>query len=446
MGTFAKHTLITIATQCMNILLVLASSIVIARILGPEGQGIYSIAFLLPTFLVIFMNLGIGPASVFYIGKKKYPLQSIAGINIIFSLAISSGAIIVGLIAIFLWGDHLFPGIKITYLLLGLIIVPFQVFLSLLINILLGLQNIKKYNAVYLLRDASFLCFIIILLLWFRLGISAAIICLVLSVCFASVLAFCESVKEAEGVVFVFDKPMFKDFLNYGSKVFLNNVISFLHLRLDVFLINLLLNPVAVGYYAIAVGLSERIWLISQSAGTVLFPRVTAETDEKKLRDFTPIVCRNILLFTSIIAVLLFFMSRWLIIMFFSEQYSSSVLPFQILLIGTIAISGSRILANDLAGRGRLIENIYLSAFSVVINIIFNIILIPRIGIPGAALATTISYIITFAGRAIIYSKISGNRMRDVLFIKKSDCRLYLGILCEYPGFKKNNYGQCSVK
>jgi len=71
-GEFTQNALVTIITQTSSFLFGLGTSIIIARILGPEGKGIYSLAILLPSFLVYFSHLGIGHATVFYLGKRKY--------------------------------------------------------------------------------------------------------------------------------------------------------------------------------------------------------------------------------------------------------------------------------------------------------------------------------------------------------------------------------------
>ena len=72
MGKFTKNTLITIFTQGLIFAFSLGTSVIVARILGPEKKGIYSLVVLLPAFLVYFTNFGIGQATVFYVGKRKY--------------------------------------------------------------------------------------------------------------------------------------------------------------------------------------------------------------------------------------------------------------------------------------------------------------------------------------------------------------------------------------
>jgi len=429
MGKFTKDSLITFITRVLSLIFGLGTSVIIARVLGPEGKGIYALAILLPATLIMFCNFGIAQASVFYIGKKKYSVEEIFGNNIIFSFLLTIFTLLIGLIITFFFANSLFPNVAKGYFLLALFLLPLNFFLSFVNYILLGLQKIKEFNFIRILQNFMFLILIILFLLGLNLGLKAVIVANILSCFFGTIFLFFLARKIIGSPSLHFNKSYFKDAFYYGTKIYLGNIIQFFHYRIDMFLINIFLNPIAVGFYSVAVVISEGIWLVSQSAGTVLFPRVSSETDKKRLKEFTPAVCRNVLFITALGSILLFFLSRWLIILLYSEKFLDSVLPFQILLIGTVTISGWRILVNDLYGRGRPELNIYISLFSVILNIILNVIWIPEYGIAGAAWATSISYTFAFVSITIVYSRISGNGINDIIFVKRSDFNFYRNLM-----------------
>ena len=229
-----------------------------------------------------------------------------------------------------------------------------------------------------------------------------------------------------------------KDAFKFGLKVHLGNIVQFLHYKIDIFLVNIFLNPTAVGFYSISVALAEKIWLVSQSAGVVLFPKVSSETDRLKLKNFTPIIFRTVLATTLIGAIILLFLGRFIIVLFYSEKFSSSIEPFQVLLIGAVTMGGWKVLANDLYGRGKPELNIYISLVSVLVNIILNIVWIPEFGILGAAWATSISYTLSFIAITIVYSKISENSILSIILFKKYDINLYKNMLLRL--LKRNAY------
>ncbi len=424
-GKFTKQTLITFTTRVLQLIFGIGISIILARVLGPEGKGIFSLAILLPLLLVTFTDFGIGPASVYYIGKKKYSHGEIFGANIIFSILSSILAILTGLIVVFFFGNKLFSGVPVGHLLLSISLVPFKIFLDFVLNVLLGLQKIKKYNIVQLIRTFVCLLLLTIFLLAFHFGVKAAIVIQITSFFIASIILFFETKKEIGKVHLRISRSLFKDFFSYGSKSYSNSVLCFLHGRIDMFMLNYFLNPAIVGVYSVSVVIAERLWMISQSAGAVIFPRVSSETNARRLKEFTPLVARNVFFVTIIGASVLFVTAPWLITLFYSRQYLDSILPFQILLLGIVPISLSRILSYDFSGRGKPIFNVYLNGSSVVLNIILNIIFIPKFKVVGAAMATAISYTFVAFLAVLMYKHISGNRIQDIIFIKKADLKHY---------------------
>jgi len=434
MGEFTKNTTITLASRILTFAVSIAISVTIARILGPEGKGIYSLAILLPALIVTFTNIGIGPATVYYISKGQYSRKEVFGSNLILSLLISAFSVAIGFVIIFFFKDLIFSGVSRFYLLLTLALIPITLFFQYANSLLLGAQKIKQYNLISIIQTFTFLILVGIALWVFKAGITGAIIANLLALFLVCTLLFVWVRKLVGGIVFKLNPSYIRDSSTYGIKAFLGNVLAFLNYRLDMFLVNIFMNPLAVGYYSIAVVIAEKLWMISQAASIVLFPKVASMKNERERKNFTPIVSRNVLLITLIGATVTFFLSRWIILLLFSEAYLPAVKPLQILLPGIVALSISRVLANDIAGRGRPMLNTYLSMITVAMNLGLNIIWIPRIGINGAAWATTVSYTIQLIGRLFIYSKISGNSIAKTMFLQKSDILLYKKILSGKKG------------
>ena len=172
---------------------------------------------------------------------------------------------------------------------------------------------------------------------------------------------------------------------------------------------------------ALAAKLAGETWLLSLAAGTVLFPRVSAAEDSEEILSLTPRVCRSVLWITLTMSLILAIPAGWVISTLFSGAFSDAAVPLRILLIGTVGISGARILQADLAGRGRPELGTYMTIAAGVVNIALNIVLIPRYGIVGAAWATAFSYFLTFILSLVAYGRISGNKLSDVVLIRPSD-------------------------
>ncbi len=115
------------------------------------------------------------------------------------------------------------------------------------------------------------------------------------------------------------------------------------------------------------------------------------------------------------------FFANDIITIIFKPDFVSAVLPLQILLIGTV-IRGSiaQPIGGSLTGIGRPELTLKIIAIIAAINLTLDIILIPQIGIVGAAIATTIS----LAGGAFVNLGLVVKHLSI-----KIDYKWFLGIL-----------------
>lgn len=425
MGAFTKNTAVTITARFLSLVLGIVTSVILTRLLGPEGKGVYTMATLLPALIVTFANLGIGPATVYHVAQGCYSRQVILGNNIVFALVIGAVGVLIGLIMVLFFDQSIFPGVAQGYLFLALAIIPGNLLFAYLQNILLGAQRFKKYNLVAVLHALLLLAFIVIALWTLKIGVMGALAAGVLAWVLVDMILFLWVGKVVGGISLKFDPTYLKKASSYGLQAHLGNILGFLNYRVDMFLVNGFLNPAAVGFYSVGVGLVEKLWLVSQAASTVLFPRVAAETDEERRKEFTPLVARTVLWITALGALVLVLLARWIVVLLYSEAFLPSVQPLQALLAGIVALSAARVLANDIAGRGRPMLNTYTSALTLATNIALNIAWIPRYGIAGAAWASTVSYSVLFLSALFFYCRLSGNSWTKVLLPQRGDWTLY---------------------
>ena len=424
-GKFVQGTTLTFISGILSLLLGIGASIILARVLGPEGRGIYALAILLPSLIVTFGNLGIGPATVYYVAQGEFRRQEILGNNVFLSVGIGGIGIVAGLIVVLFFREKVFPGVAPGYLLLALVLVPVEVFFSYVRYVLLGAQRIKEFNYVQIAQSVLFLGFVALALLGLKAGVTGAILAGLFTWLVVDALVFYLARRVAEGVDFKPNSSYIKEATAYGIQAHLSNILGFLNYRVDMFLVNGFLGPAAVGLYAVGVELVERLWMISQAASTVLFPRVAAEKEEDRRKEFTPLVARTVLWTTALGALLLALFSRWIVLLLYSEVFLPAVSALQALLMGIVALSAGRVLSNDIAGRGFPGLNIYTGLAAVVTNVILNLLWIPRYGIVGAARASAVSYTVLFLFALFFYCRLSGNRWTKVIFPQPGDWVLY---------------------
>lgn len=433
-GSFTRNTMTTLATQGVVFVLAIGISVLTARVLGPEGRGVYSLAVLLPVFLVYFLNFGLGHAAVYFLGQGRHSPREIFGTNLVYTGIFSLVAGGIGLLLIHFLAGSIFPNIAPRYLRLALLLVPAQLFLGFVLYILLGLREIKKYNWILLLRALLWLALLVVLLATVRLGIREFILTEFTAGVIACGVLFFWVKRRAGGVSQWGSRKYAAESLRYGMASHLGIVLSFLQSRIALPLLNGYHSPLLVGYYSISAGLSERISLIPDSVGTVLFPRVSSEQDPSALKKFTPAVLRNALILLLCLAAVLYFSGRWIILLLYSEQFLNSLAPFQVLLPGAVAHGGSMILQNDLRGRGKPLLNTYAAALSLLVSLVLYTAWVPDRGIVGAAWATSVSQFTAFLITLLIYRRVSGNTIRDMVLPNEIDRRFYQHLLGLWRG------------
>ncbi|MBI4085650.1 MAG: glycosyltransferase, partial [Candidatus Liptonbacteria bacterium] len=236
-----------------------------------------------------------------------------------------------------------------------------------------------------------------------------------------------------------------KDMSRYGMQTYASGLLGFLYYRVDILLVNAFLTTAAVGYYSLATSIAEKLLMISTSAVTVFFPRMSAEKDEKTIKEFTPLVARHVFFLACLAALALLLLGRLLILFLYSASFLPALYPLYVLLPGIVAMSMNSILAHDYAGRGMPIINAYLAGYALLANVALNLFFIPRWGMTGAALASSLSYISVLAMSLLVYRRISGNSISSVLFFRASDFSLYKHMALRFFRKRKSSRNICMM-
>lgn len=425
--TFVKNTIMTISRQVSSILIGLLSTIIIARLLGPSGNGMYSLVTLLPTMLLTMLNFGIGSSSVYFVGKKKYPLQTILKTNTLIGLLLSLVSIIIGIIVVLFFSEEFFKGVPHSYLYWILLLMPFLILNEYYLVLFQGTHDFKSFNTLALIRQMTALVFLVVFLFVFDTDLSGAIYSFIIGVLlqFAMSVYLLKKRLDLNILKGQFSTSYFKEAFSYGYKAHFSNILSFINYRADMFIISFFLTSTAVGIYGTAVNIAERLWIVSQAISSVLFPKVSSLESEEDRNKLTTTISRNVLFFSVLGGLVFFIVCKWVILLIFGAEYIYSATVLKVLLPGVILFSVERILSNDLAGRGKPEVNMYTSLFTVVSNLVLNILLVPKYGLVGAAFSTSSTYCLSTFIKMFIFKKITGVSITKMLIIQQEDILLY---------------------
>lgn len=417
---------ITFISNIFTFALGLCASIIVARVLGPTNKGIYALIVLMPAILLKFGTLGIEASNVYFSGNRKYTISSIGSNSLFYGLSLGFALIFIFWIVSkteiyqnFISSKNL----NASYIWLLMLTLPFSLVSGFFNSILVGREKVVQFNCLRILGICLQVLFLVILLILLDLGVLGAVLVSVV-VCPINVALMIVFVNKIEKVKFSFNARLLSDSLKYGTKAYFGNLAQFLNYRLDIFLVAYFLTTADVGYYALAVGIAEKLWMLPGSITTILFPRVSS-IKIKDANNLTPRVSRNTLPIMLLLALGLLLICKPVIRIMYGSLYFPSVKPFMLLLPGIVALSVSKLFTADLAGRGKPEFGTLAAFISLAVNIPLNIYLIPRWGIAGAAFSSTVAYSLASLISLIAFLKISGNSLLDTLIIKKQDIQTY---------------------
>jgi len=420
---FGRKTLSVFLTRITSFVFSFATSILIARILGPEGKGALALIFLVPSLLFVIGNFGLAEASIYYLGRREASLEKIASNNTFLSLIIS--AILMAVFFMTFSEIHriFFHDILPEYFYIGVVILPLLLFISYASSILLSQGKIRQFNLVNLIPVLVFPALFGFSLIFSIERLMSAVATQVLSVATGMifVLVFLRRLTRFR---IIYCPELTKQQFGFGLKSYWANLMAFLNYRIDLFLVAYFLPVREVGYYTLAFGLAEIIWYIADSVSTVFFPKISS-LSPAQANLFAPVVCRQTLFLTGLAGLGLLAAGKPIIAVIYGKTFLPALLPLMILLPGVWLLSLGKVISNYLSGQGR--PEIAAVSASIVLffNIVLNIILIPKLGIKGAALVSTISYALATLIVLVAFLKISGKKVREVLLICREDIKIY---------------------
>lgn len=389
---FRKIFSISLGTQGAVLFIGFVNSIMITRYLGLEGRGQYAIAMNVITILALLLGDGLYRSNTYLVSLNAKLLSPL----------FSNGLLMIGgfgtllLIISFLWGADIIqtalPGLNMDILFWAVISMIPVIFVRSIEGLVLGLQRYLIFNGLVVLPLSIYLLLNIIL--HFSEQYSPALLLrnYFMAMGLVSILAASWLIRNVT-IRFQPKWAVAKESFSNGIKANVSHLCLFMLFRVDIFLINYFLGTEQAGLYSIAVLISELLQKMANTSGTVLFPKVTGETT-KSSQTLSIRVLVFVLGAGLMFSIFLFIFGKALIILLFKNEFAPAAVSLYYLLPGTVIMAGGKIVLFSLWGKGFPRITILLPLASLILNTLLNLVLIPKLGIQGAAISTSLSYIL----------------------------------------------------
>ena len=119
---FIRKVVETFATRIIIIALGLITTVIVTRILGPEGRGLYAVAATIGAIGIQFGNLGLHASNTYYVAQDRSILPTLLGNSLLVSFGCGTLGIIIAWCIFILW-PNLAP-INGVLLIMALIWIP----------------------------------------------------------------------------------------------------------------------------------------------------------------------------------------------------------------------------------------------------------------------------------------------------------------------------------
>lgn len=404
----------TFGTRLLGAILNFLIAVVISQTVGDVGKGEQALLLMDITFVLIFSDIISGSSIVFL--TPKHSFSKIILPAYLWSLLIGLFAIVV------------FPlvGGEITWSLaanVGLLSVLSSL-ASVNTSVLIGRERVNAANMVNLWQPVTLLLTLLVCYYGFgMLNLNAYIIALYVayggSWLFGTILlhnefrkfAFCPF-DEYKGVV--------KDLFKYGILNQSGHLVQFINLRLGFYLLQRYVDVGSTGVFSNAVALAEAVWLISRSIALVQYARIANSDDPDYSRRLTLDLAKICLAFSTaamvVLALLPTSFHQWL----FGPEFGALPTLIRILAPGALIYSLFLILGHYFSGTGRYQMNTYAALCGLIFTFALGFTLIPRYGIYGAAVTSSVSYAANAVFLMIVFFRGNTFRVSDFFLSRKN--------------------------
>lgn len=174
-------------------------------------------------------------------------------------------------------------------------------------------------------------------------------------------------------------------YLRFGSFSLVSHLVGILSLRIDQLLILIMLDEVSMGVYFFIVTLVEKLLLFTTAVQPVLAVKIASSEISAERSNILSCV---IIFFTTLVSLIA--------LPIFVSLVDGNYLVLILLMMAIIVSSGSRVLALSLSLENKISTNTKISIGMLFLNVLLNVVMIPVLGIAGAAVATVISYSLNF--------------------------------------------------
>ena len=391
-----------------------AVSVIVARLLGPEGSGEFAVVVGLVTTLFALASIGLEAGVAWMVASRRWSPRSALATCTLAAVSLGAAGAAVGLGIWALTESSAFAGIGAGVVALGVASLPLALAWSYAFQVALARQ---RYEAMLAIAAAMAIAYVAAVPpLASAHGVRGAVAGLLIGHLAGALAALAWALRagdepgEGRGI----DLGRLREAVSFGIQLHVANALTILTYRFDLFLLNAYAGGAEAGYYAIAIAVTNVLVILPGALGSVLFPRLASisaesEPDRRRLEDRA---IRHAVLIVTVGGLGLAAAIPLLVEPIFGSEFGPAIAPGLILIPGTAALGIASALYAALAGRGRPDYAMRISLLVAPLAVALYFVFVPALDAEGAAIASDLAYLTSAALAAISLRRLSGSDPR----------------------------------
>jgi O-antigen/teichoic acid export membrane protein len=380
---------LTLVAKLSVLALGAATTVILARALGPSGRGALAATVALMTLLVQLGTLGIASANPYFAAREPAARARIAG-NSLWLAAIVGSLMATAGVALKAFVPGSLADVSWAQLALGMVAVPFALCSVFMQNIALGEGRISLYNGVEVGSGALTVALIATV---FQLAGGGVLLALALMLApqLAALAVYASAASRHGRILRRPDRALARRMLGYGARAYVITLLAFMLIRFDLLLVNGIQGSRAAGQYSIAVALADALYLLPAAVALNLFARVARGAADRNVSlAVFQLVAVGYLLVCAVAAAA----AGPVIALLFGSNYRPAASLFLWLLPGVYCLGVLEVLANHFAAHGMPRELVLAWLPGLLVNLAVNLVLLPSHGTYVASIASSVAYAI----------------------------------------------------
>lgn len=365
------------------------TGVLLARWLGPSGRGDYAAVTAYFGLSLVVFELGLGSSVVYHVSKywdARADYVRTASVLLV-PLAMVAGLLSV-LLGIVVFGDS--PSRRAAFLVL-----PFSVamcFVGAPASFALQSIDLTRWNLVRLSQPVMFMLLIVGSHLLTSLDVPFVVVLMAGTFGIQSMLAwwFYTRASSDRGR---YQRKRVRPLLRFGVLNMSSTAPNALNSRLDQLVLALMVSSAALGQYAVAVSLSILAGPLVMAFGNVAFPGLASG---ERVEETIKTAIKGSIAVSLVSLLMILAAGPFVVPVLFGRGYSTVTVLLLVLAPGAAVVVVNQVLGDVLRGLGRPGAVSVCEWIGILSTVGGLVLLVPHIGVMGAAVTSTVTYLVVF--------------------------------------------------